>query len=413
MTGESVCPVRFHPMDPTDAANPFDALATLTATCPVSRQSHERFADITLVTSYAGVTEVYDREHHGDFGVAGGHVARGRQGGDAFGGAKVILGLDGDEHRRLRRIVAKALSPRLVDSMSPFVADLAREVVDAIPDIGRADLREVWATQIPSRAITRMIGVPDEDHDQFFKWTMNKMAVLAAITQQRATDELIASFKAQEAEFAAYMQAQLQLRRVADDPPHDVLTNLIALVEESDEEWTDADIIANGVFLLNAGNQTTANLLTNLVHQLISSGEWSRVRADRALVPIAIEESLRLTPPIMVAVRPPTMPTTIGGVEVDAGEQIVLSHLGANRDPAAWGDDAAEFKLERDAAVKHVGFAMGPHSCVGSAVARRVGAIAMNALLDRFERLDLAPGWAWTRQEYWSSLGVTSLEVVW
>lgn len=413
MAGESVCPVRFHPMDPVDAADPFDALAALTATCPVSRQTHERFADVTLVASYAGVTEVYNREHHGDFGVTGGHVARGPQGADAIGAAKVILGLDGDEHRRLRRIVAKALSPRLVDAVSPFVTELARDVVNAIPDTGRADLREVWATQIPSRAITRMIGVPDEDHDQFFTWTMNKMAVLAAITQQRATDELLASFKAQEAEFATYMQAQLQLRRDADDPPHDVLTNLIALVEEAGEEWTDADIIANGVFLLNAGNQTTANLLTNLVHQLITSGEWSRVRADRALVPVAIEESLRLTPPIMVAVRPPTAATSVTGVEVDAGEQIVLSHVGANRDTAVWGDDAAEFKLDRTASVKHVGFAMGPHSCVGTAVARRVGAIAMNALLDRFERLELAPGWVWTRQAYWSSLGVTSLEVVW
>jgi cytochrome P450 len=167
------------------------------------------------------------------------------------------------------------------------------------------------------------------------------------------------------------------------------------------------------VFLLNAGNQTTQNLLMNLVYQLITTDLWNSVRRDRSLVPAAVEESLRLTPPIQYGVRRPTEDTTVGGCPVQAGEVLVMSHLAANRDPSVWGADASVFNPDRDVDAKHLGFGMGPHSCVGSAVARKVATIALNALLDRFSTLRLASDFEWHRQDYWTSMGITSLRVEW
>jgi cytochrome P450 len=188
---------------------------------------------------------------------------------------------------------------------------------------------------------------------------------------------------------------------------------MLAIEDEDGNHLSDEEILGNAVFLLNAGNQTTQNLLMNLVHQLITADRWHAVRDDRSLVPVAVEESLRLTPPIQYGVRRPTADTTIAGCPVHEGEVLVLSHLAANRDPDVWGEDASRFNLDRHVDAKHLGFGMGPHSCVGSAVARKVAVISMNALLDRFESMRLAPEFTWERQEYWTSMGMVALDVEW
>jgi len=252
--------------------------------------------------------------------------------------------------------------------------------------------------------------VPDEDQEKFFAWTMQKLATISKMTQGAATLE---DLREAEAPFNEYLAAQLEQRRAAQGQRDDILTRLLTLEDEEGRHLEDEAIIANCMFLLNAGNQTTQNLLMNLVLELISSGDWRKVRNDRSLVGPAIEESLRLTPPIQYGVRRPNLDTNVGRCPVRAGEPVVVSMLAANREPAAWGEDAAEFRVDRKSSVKHMGFGMGPHACIGTAVARRVSEVAMNALLDRFPILELAPGFKWVRQDYWTSYGMVSLDVVW
>ena len=398
----------FHPLDRERAADPFDALATLQSTCPVARIDRERFDPITLITSYQAVTDVYQGRYQ--FSNRFGHSLAADPG--ATFDTSTLFSLDGDAHRRVRRALVAALNPHLVDAASPYITDLGAAVVSEIPDTGRADLRTAWATRIPGKVVAHLIGVPEEDHEQFFGWTMAKMATLARMTQGLATVDEVRQV---DAPFNRYLQGLLDERRSAagNGGRDDILSRLLAIEDDDGGHLADREILGNAVFLLNAGNQTTQNLLMNLVHQLITTDQWSAVRDDRSLVPMAVEESLRLTPPIQYGVRRPTEDTTIGGCPVAAGEVLVLSHLAANRDPSVWGEDAARFNLDRTMDVKHLGFGMGPHSCVGSAVARKVAVIAMNALLDRFSSLRLAPGWKWERQDYWTSMGMTSLEVVW
>lgn len=401
-------PRAFFPLDLEQAAQPFEALAELTRTCPVSRQTRAGFDPITLATGYAAVTDVYQRR--GDFNNTYGHSIVADPGQVAERDRNHLFFLDGEAHRRVRRIVVSALTPRQTEAATPYMTELSRSVVAAIPDTGRAELRAAWATRIPGKVVAHMIGVPEDDHDRFFGWTMQKMATISAITQKKATLE---DLRRVEVPFNEYLAGQVRQRREAQTPPDDILTRLIQLRDEAGNGLSEEEILGNSMFLLNAGNQTSQNLLVNLVHQLITEGLWKRVRGDRSLVPAAIEESLRLLPPIQYGVRRPYADSQVGGCPVSAGAPVVLSNLAANRDPAAWGEDAAKFRLDRNGAVKHLGFGMGPHACIGSAVARRIAEVAMNALLDRFESLSLAPEFRWKRQSYWTSMGIESLEVTW
>jgi cytochrome P450 len=398
---------RFHPLDPRDAEHAFEKLPELSARCPVSHQTHASFDPITLVASYEHVSDVYHRR--GEFSNRYGHSILVKPG--ELHNANNLFTLDGESHRRVRRILVSALTPRHVEAAVPYIMQLAESVVRAIPDSGRVELRSAWATLIPGKAVAHLIGVPDADHNNFFHWTMQKMAALTRVTQGQAT---VADVRAAEAPFNEFLDEQLRRRRSGEVTSDDILTRLLALEdEEGGGKLSDEEIRANCMFLLNAGNQTTQNLLTSLVHQLVTSGLWRTLRQDRSLVPLAIEESLRLTPPIQYGVRRPVHDIEIGGCPVRHDTPVVLSHVAANRDPRVWGDHGDEFRLDRTNSEKHLGFGMGPHACIGSAAARKIALIAMNALLDRFESLALAPDFQWKRQDYWTSLGMTSLEVVW
>ena len=401
-----VAPIGFHPLDPAQGADPAAALARLQQTCPVARIERGDLDPVTLVTSYAGVAEVYQGRYA--FSNRHGHATVASP--SSTFDSSTLFTLDGDAHRRVRRVLVAALSPHLVEAAGTYIDELSRSVVAEIPDKGRAELRSAWATRIPGKVVAHMLGVPEADHDHFFSWTMEKMTMLARMTQGAAT---VADVRRVDEPFRAYLQGLLDERRDGAGARDDILSRMLSIVDDDGTCLSDEEIVANGVFLLNAGNQTTQNLLMNLVHQLLVSGQWTAVRDDRTLVPIAVEESLRLTPPIQYGVRRPTVDATIDGCPVHAGEVLVLSHLAAGRDPAVWGAEPTTFRLDRNSDAKHLGFGMGPHSCVGSAVARKVAVIAINALLDRFVTLRLATDFVWTRQDYWTSFGMVSLDVEW
>lgn len=404
--GSGGCPIRLHPFDQPSDGPPYEALTQLALHWPVSHQSHGSYDPVTLVASYDGVVDVLQRRR--EFTNEFGHSIA-RDPAETFD-ALAVFTQEGDPHRRIRRIVAAALSPALVDAATPYLSELSRKVVAELPDSGRAELRSGWAARIPGKVVAHLIGVPDKDHDSFLEWSTARMAGLA---RYQVGEISLEELRRIEAPFAGYVRQQLDLRR--DDPsaPDDVLTRFLTLSDETGAKLSEDEIVTNVVFLLTAGNGTTVNLLLNLVYELITTQNWARVRADRTIVPGAIEESLRLTPPIQFALRRPVADTIVASCPVRAGEVLALSHVGAGCDPQVWGADATQFRPDRPEGPKHLGFGMGHHSCPGAAVARRVGVVAMNALLDRFDRLDLAQDFEWRRVDYFTSLGMRSLQVTW
>lgn len=406
-TGDEVgCPIRFHPLDRGNNQAPIEALYRLAIECPVSPQDHSLYEEVTLVSGYNAVAEVLQR--HKEFSNRYGHHFE-REPGEDFDGYNIFT-QEGADHRRVRRIVATTLSPALVKQSEPYISRLCHEVVANIPEAGRAELRSEWASKIPGRVVVHLLGAPESDHEQFLNWSVQRVAGLARLVLGEIDLETLREV---EAPFSGYIRNQLELRRTGKVTGDDVLTRFLMTTDDEGNSLSEDEIVANAMFLLSAGNGTTVNLLLNMTHELLVTGQWEKVRQDRSLVPAVVEESLRLNPPIQYMLRRPTSDTEVTGVPVEAGKVLALSNLGADVDPAVWGPDARDFRLDREATTKHLGFGMGIHSCPGSAVGRKVGDIALNALLDRFEHLSLSPGFEWRRVDYFTSYGPRALDVEW
>ena len=404
--GELRCPVRFHPLDRADNQAPMEALYQLAAGCPVSSQDHSLYEEVTLVSGYDAVGEVLQRRK--EFSNRFGHHFE-RDPGEDFDGYNIFT-QEGAAHRRVRRIVSTTLSPNLVKQVDLYIRQLSAEVVASIPETGHAELRSAWASKIPGRVVVHLLGAPDSDHEQFLNWSVQRVNGLARLVLGEIDLEKMREI---EAPFSAYIRNQLELRRTGKVTADDVLTRFLLTTDDEGNSLSEDEIVANAMFLLSAGNGTTVNLLLNMVYELVVTGQWEKVRQDRSLVPVAVEESLRLNPPIQFMLRRPITDTEVAGVPVQAGRVVALSNLGADVDPAIWGPDAREFRLDRESTTKHLGFGMGSHACPGSAVGRQVGDIAMNALLDRFEHLSISPGFEWQRVDYFTSYGPRTLNVEW
>jgi hypothetical protein len=395
----------YHPLNPRDAQDPFESLADLRRNCPVAVLSDPNYPPLTVVTRFEDASTVYRA-----CPVVGVARQRGpqRDGAGLMGGH--LLNLTGPKHAAVRRIVMAAVIPSAVAAAEPAIESMCRSVVGAIPSAGPVDLAEAWASTIPSRAIGHLLGFPDADHRTFFRWTQVFISYVAQASRGEVSDDLEAEVRSAVAAFEGYVLQHIEQRR-GDEAPDDAITRMMR-AEHRDIRLTDSEVVSNAIFLLMAGNQTTQSLLTNTVLHLVSSGNYGLVRAERGLLRAAIEESLRIAPPIQYVVRVPDADLPLGETIIPAGQPIALSNLSANRDESVWGEDAAVFDVRRQSDRNHLAFASGPHSCIGAALARTVGFHAVDALLDRFTSLELAPGFRWERRDLWTSWGGKRLDVV-
>jgi hypothetical protein len=395
----------YHPMNPSDAQDPFESLADLRRNCPVAVLTDPAYPPLTVVTRFEDVSTVYRA-----CPVAGAGRRRVEERGGSEMMAGNLLNLTGPKHAAVRRIVMAAVIPSAVGAAEPAIESMCRSVVESIPFPGPVDLAEAWASTIPSRAIGHLLGFPDADHRTFFHWTQIFIKYVAHAARGEVSSELETEMRSAVAAFEAYVLDHVDHRR-GDDAPDDAITRMMR-AEHRGVALTDGEVVSNVIFLLMAGNQTTQSLLTNTVLYLVTSGVYSLVRAERGLLRAAIEESLRIAPPIQYVVRVPDTDLHIGENVIPAGQPVALSNLSANRDEAAWGDDAAVFDIDRQSEHNHLAFASGPHSCIGAALARTVGYHAVDALLDRFVSVELAPGFRWERRDLWTSWGGQRLDVV-
>jgi cytochrome P450 len=394
----------YHPLNPSDAQDPFEALADLRRNCPVAVLTDPDYTPLAVVTRFDDASTVYRSC------PAAGSVRRGqeRAGGDVL--TANLLQLSGPKHAAVRRIVMAAVIPSAVTAEEPAIDSMCRSVVESIPCPGSVDLVEAWASTIPSRAIGHLLGFPDADHPTFFRWTQVFISFVARASRGKVSSELEAEMRSAVTAFDDYVLEHVKQRR-GDDAPDDAITRMIQ-AEHRGVRLTDQEVVSNVVFLLMAGNQTTQSLLTNTLLHLVSSGAYSSVRADRSLLSAAIEESLRIAPPIQYIVRVSDADLRVGETIIPAGQPIAVSNLSANRDELVWGDDADTFDIYRQSDRNHLAFASGPHSCIGAALARTVAHHALGALMERFESFEVAPGFHWERRELWTSWGGKRLDVL-
>ncbi|MFI6992104.1 cytochrome P450 [Nonomuraea wenchangensis] len=306
--------------------------------------------------------------------------------------------MDPPDHTRLRGLVSRAFTPRMVERLRPRVEAVTAGLIAALPEEG--DLVSGFAYPLPVMVICEMLGVPPEDHERFQGWS----ETAARSLDPMLTAELISESGRSGREFRDYFRDLLELRR--RQPGDDLLSALTRV-----EELTEGELLATCVLLLVAGHETTVNLIANGVLALVRHG-LLRQAAERPRQ--VVEEVLRYDPPVQLTGRVALRDAELGGTPVPAGTAVVALIGAANRDPAVFPDpdrfDPGRFDPDRtdpdrtdprrlDGARepgRHLAFGLGIHFCLGATLARMEGEIALSALAaaaPRMELLDPAPAY--------------------
>jgi cytochrome P450 len=292
-----------------------------------------------------------------------------------------MLTSDPPVHTRLRGLVHKAFTPRLIEGMRPRIEQIAAELLDSIAarETREMELIVDFALPLPVIVIAELLGLPADDRDRFRAWT----DVLT--TQTSYTPENADSLAAVTMEFMAYFTALFEVRRA--EPRADLITALVR-AEEAGDQLSENELHAMVMLILAAGHETTVNLLANSVLMLLQHpAELARLRAHPELMPSAVEEFLRYAGPVHAGERFPKEDVPFGDVVFRRGERVMTVMASANRDPHRF-HDPDRLDVGR-ADNKHLSFGQGIHFCLGAPLARLEGQIALDALLRRFPNLRL------------------------
>jgi cytochrome P450 len=286
---------------------------------------------------------------------------------------------DPPAHTRVRRLIMGALSPRAIAVMEPDLVRLVDRLLDAMAVKGKVDLIDDFAAAIPIEVIGNLLDVPHEERAPLRDWSL---AILGALEPVIGPEAFARGNNAVK-DFLAYLEVLVARRRAKPgNPDHDVLTRLIR-GEDGGERLTEKELLHNCIFLLNAGHETTTNLIGNgLVTLANNPGEKRRLIEDPTLIKTAVEEMLRFESSNQLGNRITVEPFELGGIAMPPGTPVTLCIGAANRDPSHF-TDPERFDVGRTPN-RHLAFGTGAHQCAGMALARLEGAIAIARFLARF-----------------------------
>ncbi|MCW5890933.1 MAG: cytochrome P450 [bacterium] len=290
-----------------------------------------------------------------------------------------LLMTDPPRHTRLRRLVSKAFTPRMVARLQPRVDELVEELLDAPAARGTMDVVEALAYPLPVIVIAEMLGLPPEDRDRLRRWSHDLTGLLDPLQASGGLAQLQRTYH----EVVAYMSRVFAARRA--EPRDDLISALVA-AEDGGDTLGESELIGLVVLVLGAGHETTTNLIGNAVVGLLRHpAERRRLQDDPALLPAAVEEFLRWDSPVQLTDRVALEDCEVAGVRVRRGTLVATILGAANRDPDRFPDpDRLDVgRREND----HVSFGSGVHFCLGAALARLETQAAVGALLRRFPDL--------------------------
>ncbi len=299
-----------------------------------------------------------------------------------------LVGVDPPEHDFQRALIGAVFGPSALAGYEAQIEELAALLLDELAPLGGADLIPTFAERIPLVVICWLLGFADAPLDTFRRFT--HVATLGVMGEADAAVLLPLAMQVR-----AYFQSEINRRKAAiaaGEVPPDDLTSRLITTEVDGRRLSEEVMLGFMSFLLIGGSGTTTMLIGNVVHHLITHRElWEQVRADRSLVEVAVEESLRFDAPVHGLFRTPKADVELHGVTIPEDTKTLVLYASANRDPAVW-EHPDEFRLDRDKRklAHHLAFGYGTHICLGMHLSRMETRIALNALLDRMPDLHLA-----------------------
>ena len=396
----------FDPWSAEFVAHPYDVYARLREQAPVaffepsSQWVVSRWEDVNALLRDRRLGRTYlHRFTHEEFGRQAPppehepfHVLNGNG----------LLDLEAPDHSRIRRLVSKAFTPRMVESLRPTVQRLAEELVGSLVEAGGGDLVAAVAEPLPVAVIAEMLGVPEADRGLLRPWS----ADITGMFELNPTEEAAQRAVRASVEFSDYLRALIAERRI--EPGDDLVSALIAVMDEGDR-LSEQEMVSTCVLLLNAGHEATVNSTASGWWALFRHPEQlARLRAEpRTLMPTAVEELLRFDTPLQMFERWVLDDIEVGGQLIPRGSEIALLFGSANRDPSRFADPD-RFDLGR-VDNPHLTFGAGIHFCLGAPLARLELTESFGALLR------MAPGLALVEEPRWKPgyviRGLESLDV--
>ncbi|MGH9272894.1 MAG: cytochrome P450 [Ilumatobacteraceae bacterium] len=299
------------------------------------------------------------------------------------GGVRVLLSADPPDHVRQRKLVNRAFTPPKVRALEPRIYEVAQQLVDGFAERGRAELVHDYGVLLPLTIIAECLGVADDELPQFKQWSDDFVAIIGNHAMSR--DQLRALLLSQN-DFFVYFGQKVEERRAK--PKDDLISDVVHATLDG-QPLPDEEVLGMLNQFLVAGNETTTKLIASAVRILMERPEvMQQLRDDPSLIAGFVEEALRLETPVQGLYRTAVEDTEVGGVPIKAGDHLMLVYAAGNRDPARFADPEAVDPC-RPGLMSHLSFGHGEHFCLGAALARAEGRIAIEVLLERLD--DIRP----------------------
>ncbi|WBB69276.1 cytochrome P450 [Micromonospora sp. WMMD812] len=299
----------------------------------------------------------------------------------------VLTMIDPPRHGKLRRLVSQAFTPRVITALEPRIIQLTKELLDTVADLDEFDLVAVMAHPLPVIVIAEMLGIPAEDRELFRAWGEALLSTNYELETGEVPDNsaLPPDVVAQLTEMRDYLLRHVDQHR---RNPRDNLTSRLAFAEVDGDRLTDQEIVSFLNFLLLAGHLTTSLLMGNSLLCFAEAPEAElAARANRTLIPGAIEEVLRFKPPVVMQARLTTMDTVLAGVELPARTPVMGWPMSGNRDERQYTSPSA-FDITRNPN-PHLTFGHGIHFCIGAPLGRMEARSVLNELFDRYRSIEI------------------------
>jgi cytochrome P450 family 142 subfamily A polypeptide 1 len=292
-----------------------------------------------------------------------------------------MIDMDDPVHLLRRKLVATGFTPRRVAAQEARVGELADAIIDRICEKGECDLVRDVAAWLPVEVIGQALGFSPDDFGTLLEWSDTLLSALVGVEDEEKLLAMMAAFEG----YCAYVTGAVAERRAT---PTDDLLSILVHAEVDGQRLSEQDLIHESLLILIGGDETSRHVMSGGVWQLLNDrDQWDRLRADRSLLPSAVEEMLRWVSPIKNMSRTVVADTTFQGKDMSAGDKVLLLYPSANRDEDVF-EDPFRFDIARTPN-EHVAFGHGTHFCLGNALARVEVKVLVDRLLDRLPDLSL------------------------